>query len=129
MDRFRKAQNRQIASHDFKIFSAVVAKCAIDKLHQLLDQAQQLLLNEQKKNQLLLESKSKNELSDWKGEKDRLESQVQFLQETSQLARQELKQKQTKLEKTNHLLNILAVVSIVFSISFILLALYILFAK
>ena len=86
----------------------------IDKLHQLLDQAQQLLLNEQKKNQLLLESKSENDLSDWKEEKNRLESQVQLLQETSQLARQEVNQKQAKLERNSHLLSILAVVILVF---------------
>ncbi|NQH26477.1 hypothetical protein HO661_10750, partial [Streptococcus suis] len=30
----------------------------VERLHQLLDQSQQLLLNEQKKNQLLLEEKS-----------------------------------------------------------------------
>ena len=30
----------------------------VERLHQLLDQSQQLLLNEQKKNQLLLETKS-----------------------------------------------------------------------
>lgn len=86
----------------------------IDKLHQLLDQAQQLLLNEQKKNQLLLESKSENDLSDWKEEKNRLESQVQLLQETSQLARQEVNQKQAKLERNSRLLSILAVVILVF---------------
>ena len=46
----------------------------VERLHQLLDQSQQLLLNEQKKNQLLLESKAKP--ADWEKEKSRLESSV-----------------------------------------------------
>lgn len=46
----------------------------VERLHQLLDQSQQLLLNEQKKNQLLLESKVKP--ADWEKEKSRLESSV-----------------------------------------------------
>ncbi|HGD0119765.1 TPA: hypothetical protein ACG6TX_002042 [Streptococcus agalactiae] len=46
----------------------------VERLHQLLDQSQQLLLNEQKKNQLLLESKAKP--VDWEKEKSRLESSV-----------------------------------------------------
>lgn len=46
----------------------------IEKLHQLLNQSQQLLLNEQKKNQLLLEGKV--ETADWEKEKIRLENQV-----------------------------------------------------
>ena len=54
----------------------------VERLHQLLDQSQQLLLNEQKKNQLLLESKAKP--ADWEKRKSRLEkfcfSVSQFLQ-------------------------------------------------
>lgn len=46
----------------------------VERLHQLIDQSQQLLLNEQKKNQLLLESKAKP--ADWEKEKSRLESSV-----------------------------------------------------
>lgn len=46
----------------------------VERLYQLLDQSQQLLLNEQKKNQLLLESKAKP--ADWEKEKSRLESSV-----------------------------------------------------
>ena len=47
----------------------------VERLHQLLDQSQQLLLNEQKKNQLLLESKAKP--ADW--EKKRADLKVLFL--------------------------------------------------
>lgn len=47
----------------------------VERLHQLLDQSQQLLLNEQKKNQLLLETKS-DEPEKWKEEKRRLENFV-----------------------------------------------------
>lgn len=46
----------------------------VERLHQLLDQSQQLLLNEQKKNQLLLETKA--EPANWEKEKNRLESSV-----------------------------------------------------
>ncbi|QKG76689.1 hypothetical protein GE022_010490 (plasmid) [Streptococcus canis] len=46
----------------------------IESLQKLLDQSQQLLLNEQKKNQLLLETKT--ELADWKKEKTELEKEV-----------------------------------------------------
>ena len=46
----------------------------VERLHQLLDQSQQLLLNEQKKNQLLLETQ--NEPANWEKEKSRLESSV-----------------------------------------------------
>ena len=46
----------------------------IERLHQLLDQSQQLLLNEQKKNQLLLEAK--NEPADWEQEKADLEKSL-----------------------------------------------------
>lgn len=47
----------------------------VERLHQLLDQSQQLLLNEQKKNQLLLETKI-DEPEKWKEEKRRLENSV-----------------------------------------------------
>lgn len=47
----------------------------VERLHQLLDQSQQLLLNEQKKNQLLLETKN-DEPEKWKEEKRRLENSV-----------------------------------------------------
>nr|AAA19676.1 mobilization protein [Streptococcus ferus] len=50
----------------------------VEQLHQLLDQSQQLLLNEQKKNQLLLEMKA--ELADWEKEKTELEKQVSVYQ-------------------------------------------------
>lgn len=50
----------------------------IERLHQLLDQSQQLLLNEQKKNQLLLETKA--EPADWEKEKTALEKQVSVYQ-------------------------------------------------
>lgn len=46
----------------------------VERLHRLLDQSQQLLLNEQKKNQLLLEAKA--EPADWEREKSRLENSV-----------------------------------------------------
>lgn len=46
----------------------------VEQLHKLLDQSQQLLLNEQKKNQLLLETKNKP--ADWEKEKQRLENSV-----------------------------------------------------
>lgn len=46
----------------------------VERLHRLLDQSQQLLLNEQKKNQLLLETQ--NEPANWEKEKSRLESSV-----------------------------------------------------
>ena len=46
----------------------------VERLHQLLDQSQQLLLNEQKKNQLLLETQ--NEPANWEKEKSRLERSV-----------------------------------------------------
>ena len=46
----------------------------VERLHQLLDQSHQLLLNEQKKNQLLLETQ--NEPANWEKEKSRLESSV-----------------------------------------------------
>ncbi|SDB48628.1 hypothetical protein SAMN02910293_02414 [Streptococcus henryi] len=46
----------------------------IRELRKLLDQSQQLLLNEQKKNQLLLETKA--EPADWEKEKAQLENQV-----------------------------------------------------
>ena len=47
----------------------------VERLHQLLDQSQQLLLNEQKKNQLLLETKS-DEPAEWKEEKRRLKNSI-----------------------------------------------------
>lgn len=47
----------------------------VERLHKLLDQSQQLLLNEQKKNQLLLETKS-GEPAEWKEEKRRLENSI-----------------------------------------------------
>ena len=47
----------------------------VERLHQLLDQSQQLLLNEQKKNQLLLETKI-DEPEKWTEEKRRLENSV-----------------------------------------------------
>ena len=52
----------------------------VERLHQLLDQSQQLLLNEQKKNQLLLESKA--EPADWEEEKTHLEKQVSSYQKS-----------------------------------------------
>lgn len=50
----------------------------INRLHDLLDHNQQLLLNEQKKNQLLLETKA--EPADWEKEKTALEKQVSVYQ-------------------------------------------------
>lgn len=50
----------------------------IRELRKLLDQSQQLLLNEQKKNQLLLETKA--EPADWEKEKTALEKQVSVYQ-------------------------------------------------
>lgn len=52
----------------------------VERLHQLLDQSQQLLLNEQKKNQLLLESKAKP--ADWEEEKTRLEKEISSYQKS-----------------------------------------------
>ena len=52
----------------------------VERLHQLLDQSQQLLLNEQKKNQLLLESKA--EPANWKEEKTRLEKEISSYQKS-----------------------------------------------
>ena len=46
----------------------------VERLHQLLDQSLQFLLNEQKKNQLLLETQ--NEPANWEKEKSRLERSV-----------------------------------------------------
>ncbi|WP_438834775.1 hypothetical protein [Streptococcus pluranimalium] len=50
----------------------------VERLHQLLDQSQQLLLNEQKKNQLLLESK-KDEFDGWLKEKEGFQDRVKRL--------------------------------------------------
>lgn len=50
----------------------------VERLHQLLDQSQQLLLNEQKKNQLLLESKM--EPAEWEEEKMALEKELSVYQ-------------------------------------------------
>lgn len=50
----------------------------VERLHQLLDQSQQLLLNEQKKNQLLLESKM--EPAEWEEEKTALEKELSVYQ-------------------------------------------------
>lgn len=47
----------------------------VERLHKLLDQSQQLLLNEQKKNQLLLEMKN-DEPAEWQKEKRKLEKSV-----------------------------------------------------
>lgn len=52
----------------------------VERLHRLLDQSQQLLLNEQKKNQLLLESKA--EPADWEEEKTRLEKEISSYQKS-----------------------------------------------
>lgn len=52
----------------------------VERLHQLLDQSQQLLLNEQKKNQLLLESKA--EPADWEEEKTRLKKEISSYQKS-----------------------------------------------
>lgn len=52
----------------------------VERLHQLLDQSQQLLLNEQKKNQLLLESKV--EPADWEEEKTRLKKEISSYQKS-----------------------------------------------
>ena len=52
----------------------------VERLHQLLDQSQQLLLNEQKKNQLLLESRRSP--ADWEEEKTHLEKQVSSYQKS-----------------------------------------------
>ena len=52
----------------------------VERLHQLLDQSQQLLLNEQKKNQLLLESKA--EPTDWEEEKTRLKKEISSYQKS-----------------------------------------------
>lgn len=52
----------------------------IRELRKLLDQSQQLLLNEQKKNQLLLESKAKPD--NWKEEKTRLEKEISSYQKS-----------------------------------------------
>lgn len=52
----------------------------VERLHQLLDQSQQLLLNEQKKNQLLLESKA--EPDDWEEEKTRLKKEISSYQKS-----------------------------------------------
>lgn len=46
----------------------------VERLHQLLDQSQQLLLNEQKKNQLLLETK--DESAEWEIEKAKLKNEI-----------------------------------------------------
>ncbi|HEP1835862.1 hypothetical protein [Streptococcus pluranimalium] len=50
----------------------------VEQLHQLLDQSQQLLLNEQKKNQLLLESKN-DEFDGWIKEKESFQDRVNRL--------------------------------------------------
>lgn len=50
----------------------------VEQLHQLLDQSQQLLLNEQKKNQLLLESKN-DEFDGWLKEKEGFQDRVNRL--------------------------------------------------
>lgn len=50
----------------------------VERLHQLLDQSQQLLLNEQKKNQLLLESKN-DEFDGWLKEKEGFQDRVKRL--------------------------------------------------
>ena len=50
----------------------------VERLHQLLDQSQQLLLNEQKKNQLLLESKN-DEFDGWLKEKKGFQDRVNRL--------------------------------------------------
>lgn len=50
----------------------------VERLHQLLDQSQQLLLNEQKKNQLLLESKN-DEFDSWLKEKKGFQDRVNRL--------------------------------------------------
>lgn len=52
----------------------------VERLHQLLDQSQQLLLNEQKKNQLLLESKA--EPADWEEEKTCLKKEISSYQKS-----------------------------------------------
>lgn len=58
----------------------------VERLHQLLDQSQQLLLNEQKKNQLLLETKS--EPVNWEKEKSRLETSVSMYRNSYNQAEQ-----------------------------------------
>lgn len=61
----------------------------VERLHQLLDQSQQLLLNEQKKSQLLLENKS-NELADWEKEKQHLEISIERYQNSYNNATQKV---------------------------------------
>lgn len=67
----------------------------VERLHQLLDQSQQLLLNEQKKNQLLLEEKSE-EYSD-KGFHQNL---IESMQGSLSWNRQEVSRLNEKLENS-----------------------------
>lgn len=52
----------------------------INRLHDLLDHNQQLLLNEQKKTQLMLENKSEKEPEDWKSEKIKIQKDLEAYQ-------------------------------------------------
>lgn len=52
----------------------------INRLHDLLDHNQQLLLNEQKKTQLMLENKSGKEPEDWKSEKIKIQKDLEAYQ-------------------------------------------------
>ena len=71
----QKSETKSETSFRFLCEQLEIKGKEVERLHQLLDQSQQLLLNEQKKNQLLLETKS-DEPEKWKEEKRRLENSV-----------------------------------------------------
>ena len=71
----QKSETKTETSFRYLLEQLEIKGKEVERLHQLLDQSQQLLLNEQKKNQLLLETKS-DEPEKWKEEKRRLENSV-----------------------------------------------------
>lgn len=71
----QKSETKSETSFRFLCEQLEIKGKEVERLHQLLDQSQQLLLNEQKKNQLLLETKS-DEPAEWKEEKRRLKNSV-----------------------------------------------------
>lgn len=93
----------------------------VERLHQLLDQSQQLLLNEQKKNQLLLETKS-GEPAEWKEEKRRLENSVSQYRNSYNQASQRASENYNSAIFATKLFWIVAVIAVVLLVLLLVLA-------
>lgn len=70
----KKLETETETSFSFALEQLEIKGKEIEKLHQLLDQSQQLLLNEQKKNQLLIDTKPGS--TDWERQKVKLENEL-----------------------------------------------------